>query len=99
MPRAKADSAKRYYQMAHFAQRLRERAGNVDAEALHKLWVQEIQDHNRKGELSLVRFYDRQSYRVTRWTVILDGKTYLIVYDSHRKTLATIMFYKERKRR
>lgn len=34
---------------------------------------------------------DRQSHRVTRWLVTIDGDRMFVVYDKQRKTIATVM--------
>lgn len=69
---------------AHFSKRTQERflvAMNRDQQ---REIVNKIQDN--KAE-----FYDRQSLRVTRWVVEINGKKAIVVYDAKRKVLVTAM--------
>lgn len=68
----------------HFAIRCLQRLGYIPKESD---LVQEIQ----KGKL---KFYDRQSNRVTRWIWVdpVNGIECLLPYDKERKQLITILF-------
>ena len=66
----------------HFRIRCIERLGFVpDKDELIKL----IKDHK-------LELFDRQSHRVTRWVWPHKGKEYVIVYDSHRHNIVTVLF-------
>lgn len=52
---------------------------------------QEIDDCIRQIISGEAKFYERQSNRVTKWWVTIDGKEVIAVYDKNRKTIVTFI--------
>jgi hypothetical protein len=73
-------------QRHHTIKRASERLGlSLNKEQIEQL-VKQIQTN--KGT-----FLERQSNRVSAWLLSIQGSQFVAIYDSHRKTLATVYPY------
>ena len=73
-------------QKQHFAKRYTQRVGVPQSTEVVKKILRGI----KGGEDPDVKFLDKQTNRVTRYTVKLEEKLWIVVYDKNRKVLVTI---------
>ncbi len=71
-------------QRKHSAHRLLQRFDIVLSKIEHDKLILDIQEGRAK-------FLDRQSIRVTRWMVTVNGKEFCAVYDKKQKQISTFL--------
>lgn len=84
MPRSKARA-----QQIHFQARSRQRAGFEIGKAGQDEIVRMIRGQAGKGKAAT--FLRRQSRRVTLWKVVYNGAELVVVYDSLRGQVVTVL--------
>ena len=77
--------SKRKSQLKHSLQRASLRAGADLKQHEYNKLLTDIQDGNAE-------FVERQSNRVTKFKVELEGKEFIAVYDKHRKVIVTFLY-------
>ena len=88
----KAPGAKKQQQLKHFINRMWMRLGIHVTQQMHEELLAKIQNY-RQGDLtdSAFIFFDRQSIRLSRWLCQILGQYCILVYDSNRKQLVTVL--------